>query len=154
MKMFTDDPTNPIDRIRLKVGDTDNHNEYLDDRWYTYYLSSTNGNEVIASIEIAKAILVRFTGHTREVVDQVEIYGNQRFEQYLKWLKDFVDNPNLSGFRSPVPFAGGIPRQDMFERRSDPDNNIVDIPDQLDDDYHDRVTIWNANERNRQYRVR
>jgi len=149
--MFTDDPSNPIDRVRLRVGDTDNNNEYLDDRWYTHFLTTSNNNEVITSIEIAKAILVRFTGHTREVVDQVEIYGNQRFEQYLKWLKDFVENPNLSGFRSPVPFAGGISKQDMIDRRNDPDNNIVKVPTNQNDD---PITIWNANDYDRQYRIR
>jgi hypothetical protein len=137
--MFSNDPKNPLDRIRLKVGDTDVENEYLDDNWYVHFYTSNDRNEVRASIECAKAILARFTGNTREVVDQVEIYGNQQFENYLKWLKSYISDPDLSGIRSPVPFAGGISKSDMIERSNNQDNNITKLPSDID---YDKLSIF------------
>jgi len=133
--MFSNDPKNPLDRMRLKVGDTNNDNEYLDDKWYAHFYITLNKNEVLASIECAKAILARFTGNTRQVVDQVEIYGNQQFDNYLKWLKSFISDPDISGIRSPVPFAGGISNSDVTERKNNSDNNIINLPS--DSDYNE-----------------
>lgn len=134
--MFSNDPQNPLDRMRLKVGDTDVDNEYLSTEWYAYFYNKLDGNETLASVECAKAILARFTGSTREVVDQVEIYGNDQFRNYLLWLEKFISDPNISGLRSPVPFAGGISKYDIEQRLCDSDNNIVDIPSHTDGNYN------------------
>lgn len=120
--MFTNDPCNPLDRIRLLVGDTSEVNEYLADQWYVYFLQKNQDNETLASIEAAKAILSRFTSHTREKVDQVELWGNDKFNNYLIWLKDYIENPSISGLQSPVPYAGGISESDMQANRNNTDN--------------------------------
>lgn len=121
---FTNDPSLPRDRVRMSVGDVDPLNEYLTDSWYDYYLTENDGNETLAAIDAAKSILVRFTNNTREKVDQVEIWGNDQFDNYLAWLKNFIENPALSGLSSPVPFGGGTSKKDIAERRADSDNNL------------------------------
>lgn len=120
---YTNDPTRDIDRVRLSVGDTDVDNEYISDTWYQYFLDNNSANEKLAAIDAAKAILAKFTANTREKVDQVEIYGNQQFDNYLQWLKDFIENPSLSGILSPVPYLGGLSKQDMRDNNTTIDNN-------------------------------
>lgn len=125
--MFTNDPSNVVDRLRMVVGDTDDVNEYLSDQWYLYYLEKNTNNETRSAIDAAKSILARFTSNTREKVDQVEVYGNEMFENYLEWLKNFIENPAISGLRSPVPYAGGISKSDMRCNNENDDNNTVGI---------------------------
>ena len=122
---FTNDPNNPIDRVRIRVGDTDPLNEYVTDTWYSYYLTENNNNETLTAIDIAKLIIVQFTGSTREKVDQVEIWGNDKFDNYLEWLKDFIENPSLSGLGSPSPYASGISISDMDSYKEDSDVNSI-----------------------------
>lgn len=124
---FTNDPSNILDRIRLTVGDTEPMNEYLSDEWYTYFLTKNNNNETLSSIDAAKAILVKFTGNTREREGQIEVYGNEQFDQYLAWLKSFIEDPSISGLRSPVPYAGGISKSDMESNRCNSDVNSTPI---------------------------
>ena len=135
--MFTNDPTNIIDRIRLTVGDTDELNEYISDQWYTHFITVNNSNETRAAIDAAKAILVRFTSNTREKVDQVEVYGNELFPNYLAWLKDFIENPALSGLKSPSPYAGGVSISDMAANNSNSDNNTIPIKSGFIEDCED-----------------
>lgn len=122
---FTNNPNNIIDRVRMMIGDVDPQNEYLTDLWYGHYLNKNSQNETLAAIEAARSILVKFTNNTREKVDQVEIWGNDQFNNYLDWLKDFIENPSISGLRSPVPFGGGISKEDISNRKSDSDNNLA-----------------------------
>lgn len=124
---FSDNPNNPIDRVRVQVGDTDPQNEYLADQWYSYFLDKNSNNETLTAIDVARSILVKFTSNTREKVDQVEIWGNEQFQNYLDWLKDFIENPSISGLRSPVPYAGGISKSDMRENENNSDNNSLRI---------------------------
>lgn len=119
---FTNDPALARDRIRLRVGDTDPLDPFLDDLWYEYYLENNQSNETRAAIDCAKAILARFSRNSREKVDQVEIYGNLQFEQYLSWLKSFVSDPDISGLAPPMPFAGGISKSRIEENRRNSDN--------------------------------
>lgn len=137
---FSNDPNNPIDRVRMLVGDTDPQNEYLSDQWYIYFLDKSSNNETLAAISAAKSILVKFTSNTREKVDQVEIWGNEQFQNYLDWLKDFIENPSLSGLRSPTPYAGGISKSDMRENDNNPDNNTLRIKTGFtQDDYQEYI---------------
>jgi hypothetical protein len=135
--MFTNDPTNPIDRIRLTVGDTDELNEYISDQWYSHFLAKNTNNETRAAIDAAKAILVRFTSNTREKVDQVEVYGNELFPNYLQWLKEFIESPALSGLRSPSPYAGGVSISDMTANNNNIDNNTLPIKSGFIEDSED-----------------
>lgn len=116
---FTNDVLNPIDRIRLTVGDTDPDNALIDDQWYGYYLAKGWSENTVA-LEIARRILAMYAGEgSRQRVGQVEIYGKERFDAYLQWLKDLI----TSGLTSPpIPYCGGISKQDMLDNDSNLDN--------------------------------
>jgi len=121
---FTNNPALPRDRVRMKIGDIDQTNEYLSDQWYDYFIQQNSKNETLAALDAAKAILSYFTKNSREKVDQVEVWGNDQFDNYLKWLKEFTENPSISGLKSAIPFGGGTSKSDMNERKSDSDNNL------------------------------
>jgi hypothetical protein len=136
---YTNDPNNPLDRVRMNIGDTDIDNEYMSDAWYIYYYTAMNQNEVLTSVEVAKKVLAKFTSNTREITDQVEVYGNETFKQYLEWLKEFIENPSLSGLRSPVPYGGGISLIDIDNNNINSDNNTLGIKTGFTAD-HDELT--------------
>lgn len=134
---YTNDPNNPIDRVRMNIGDTDTDNEYISDAWYVYYYAFMNQNEALTSVEVAKKVLAKFTSNTREIVDQVDIYGNETFTNYLEWLKEFIENPSLSGLRSAVPYGGGISKSDIAANNNIADNNALKVGSGFTEDTDD-----------------
>jgi len=120
---FTNDPSRDVDLVRMKVGDVDLEFEYLTDDWYNYFINRNDGNLNRSSLDAARAILASFTGSVREKTDQVEIYGNELFENYLNFLNNFVTNPSLSPLGPPVPYFGGLSISDMQNKRDNSDLN-------------------------------
>ena len=116
---FTDNPLDPIDRIRLKIGDTDPDHALISSQWYQYYLNMGWSENAVA-LEIARKILAQYVNSaSRQREGMVEIYGKEQFDSYLSWLKDLVN----SGITSPpLPYAGGISKDDMFQNDSNVDN--------------------------------
>jgi len=119
---FTNNPLNPLDRIRLAISDTDTENSLIADQWYQYYLDINEGNEKKTAIQIAKTILAQYTGYTREREGMVEVYGNEMFNQYLKWLKALISDPSLGLLSAPMPYAGGISKSDFCNNNLNIDN--------------------------------
>ena len=115
---FTDDVLNPIDRIRLTIGDTDPDNPLISSQWYQWYLSKDYTENAVA-LEIARKILAMYAGEGARQRGQVEVYGKERFDSYLQWLKDLVANGITS---APIPYAGGQSLKDMIENDSNLDN--------------------------------
>lgn len=110
---YTSNPaTNPIDEVRLYVGDIHADIEMLDDATYQFYLDKYNSNAKRASVEAAKAILFKLAHYTRERAGDIEVYGGEWFKNYRSALKDYVNDPKLSVF-VPMPYAGGISKTDM-----------------------------------------
>lgn len=131
---FMNDPSRPVDRVRMRVGDVNTANEHLADAWYDYYLSISGGSESSAAVKAAGAILASFTENIRERVDQVEIYGNHQFENYLKFLQELIRNPSIAGMGPPMPYAGGISKSDMDKNKSDPDANLCPVSQGFNED--------------------
>lgn len=122
---YTGNPaTNPIDRVRLNVGDIWPDMEILHDEDYQYFLDKNNGNENRASIDAARAILFALTRMMRERTGDIEVYGSDWFNNYRKALEMLIKDPNLS-LSIAMPYAGGISRSDMCANDSNPDNNTV-----------------------------
>lgn len=119
---FTGDPVNSaIDRVRLITGDTDPVYEFLDDTTYQYLLDKNNNNEKQAALEGARYILANIARYTRERTGDIEVYGNEFFKNYRSYLLELVNNPNFSNIL-PMPYAGGISKQDMLENDQNEDN--------------------------------
>jgi len=119
---FTDNPTLARDRIRLMIGDTDTLMPFISDGWYDYYLTQNNNNEKTTAIEVAKKILAMYTGWTREREGQCERYGQEAFDNYLKWLKDLISDPSLGLLSAPMPYLGGSSKSDMAANDAVADN--------------------------------
>lgn len=119
--------TNPIDRIRLNVGDIWADMEWLHDEDYQYFLDKNNGNENRATMDAARALLFVLTRFTRERTGDIEVYGGDIFSNYFKALELILKDPNIA-ISLAVPYAGGIDRLDMHMNRLDYRNNSVMIP--------------------------
>lgn len=124
---YTNDPANnPIDRIRLNVGDIWDDMEMLADADYQYFLDAAGGNENRATMDAVRAILFKLTRMTRERTGDIEVYGGDWFTNYMKALQLILKDPNIS-ISLAVPYAGGISRADMQANRADTDNFRVGI---------------------------
>lgn len=124
---YTHSPaTNPVDRVRLNVGDIWDDMEMLSDTDYEYFLSASRGNENRATMDAARAILFRLTRMTRERTGDIEVYGEQWFSNYMKALQLILKDPNIA-ISVAVPYAGGISVSDMQENRCNPDNFRIGI---------------------------
>lgn len=105
---YTGNPsTNPIDRVRLSVGDIWPDSEILSDEDYQYFLNKNNGNENRATLDAARTILFTLSRYTRERTGDIEVYGGDIFSNYLKALNLILKDPNIS-LSAAIPYAGGI----------------------------------------------
>lgn len=119
--------TNPIDAVRLNVGDTWPDFEMLADSDYQYFLDKNEGNINRATIDAARAILFKLTRMVRERTGDIEVYGSEWFKNYRDALLEIINNPGLS-ISLAMPYAGGISRTDMCQNKANPDNNYVSVP--------------------------
>lgn len=122
---YTNDPVNnPIDRVRLLVGDVFEDFEILDDATYQYFLDKNNGNETAAAVDAAKVIRYKIAkAPYRERAGQYEVW-DKFAELYTAALNDLIDDIGNGSFVA-IPYAGGISRRDM--RRNDLDPDVVGL---------------------------
>lgn len=119
---FTNNPaTNPIDRLRLIVGDTMTEIEYLSDQTYQYLLTKYSGNETPAALEAARYILGSLAKYSRQRTGDIEVYGAEMFKNYRDFLIELIRNPQMLLDRAQV-YAGGISKSDMKAHDNNPDN--------------------------------
>ena len=124
---YTGDPANnPIDRVRLAVGDIWDDMEMLTDADYQYFLDRNDGNENRATLDAARAILFRLTRMTRERTGDIEVYGGDWFKNYKDALLLILKDPNAA-ISLAVPYAGGISKSDMFANDANCDNVVREI---------------------------
>ena len=122
---YTNDPANSVtDRLRLNVGDIYSV-EILDDATYTYYYTKNESNERRATRDLFTVLMFALSRYTHEKAGQVEVWGNEYFQNYLAAVKLAITNPSIDSITA-MPFAGGISRSDMDTRASDTD--AVDKP--------------------------
>jgi hypothetical protein len=112
---YTNSPaTNPIDRVRLLVGDVFTDFEILDDNTYQYFLDKYNGDEMLAAIAAAKVIKFQIAKTpTREKAGNYEVWS-EFAERYTDALDDLIDKGETSLYVG-MPYAGGISRSDMLK---------------------------------------
>lgn len=102
--MATLDLTNPVDQIRLRVGDTtDLH--YLTDSAYSYALAESGNNKYKASVLAAQWILAQmaYSGHRK--MANLEVWGKESFDSYRSFLLLLIRDPAIAQI-APVPYAG------------------------------------------------
>lgn len=111
------DPTTDIGRMRLRVGDYSDL-PLMPDAVYTSALADCQGSLPRACVLMAQYILASLTGQTHQKLSQIEVYGNQWFEQYLAFVKATILNPHLMQ-ATPLPYTPAI--KDAY-------GNIVEMP--------------------------
>lgn len=125
---FTGSPaTNPIDRVRLLVGDVFTDFEILDDNTYQYLLDKYSGNETLAAIAAAKIIRFQIAkAPTRERAGNYEVWS-EFAKLYSAALDDLINDGETSLYVG-IPYAGGISHQDMMANNCNRDNVRLCLP--------------------------
>lgn len=126
---YTDDPeNNPIDRIRLNVGDTDVNEEGLSDTVYSYLLGKHDDNENICSLEALKLLVAKYAKYADEKAGELEEKAHQKFNQYSDLLDKYTKDPTFSPLQSGLPYAGGI---SLTDRANNPSSNPFKLTNPL-----------------------
>lgn len=109
-----DPVNNPIHALRLEFGDTDEYDFILSDQSYQMFINQYPSARIRSKM-IGMAIGAKLAQEGfRQRVGQEEAYLGERFANYMKWLKDKLTNPMLSG-NVPKVYVGGIYRDTMAE---------------------------------------
>lgn len=111
------DPTTPLGKIRLRVGDWQDF-VILPDAVYTSALIDCDNDIPRTAALCAQYILATLTAKThRKLTGQLEIWGAEHFDNYVKFLKTTILNPNLMTL-APIPYdntGDGNPLIDFVE---------------------------------------
>lgn len=100
------DPTTPIGKMRLRVGDYSDL-PLMPDSVYTSALSDCNNSVPKASVLVAQYILAMLTGQTHQKLAQIEVFGAEWFTNYLAFVKATILNPNFMELY-PMPFVAQV----------------------------------------------
>lgn len=119
-----------IEAVRLEVQDTDPGLPILPDATITYFLEKHSESIPLASMDAARAILMRLSmDSSDEVVDILSIKGSKAAEQYRLALELFLKNPMLNPLlQSARGWIGGTSNKDIDSTYVDPDQNYVKVP--------------------------
>lgn len=96
-------PASPVGKVRLRIGDWQDL-VILPDAVIEQAIEDCDDNLPRASSLCAQYILATLTHKThRKLTGQLEVWGSEQFDNYLKFLKATVLNPNLMDV-APVPY--------------------------------------------------
>jgi len=114
--------SDPIDEVRLLIGDTDEDNEILTDEEISYYIVK-RGTGLGAAIGAAYAMAAEFSKLADETAGDVEVKWAQRARNAIALAEKLQGQFNgTDGNAVPVNvYAGGISVTDMQTRNSNPD---------------------------------
>lgn len=100
------DPTTPLGKIRLRIGDWSDL-VILPDSVIDATLDDCGGNLPRTAMLCAQYILATLTYKTHKKLAQIETWPNEQFKAYVEFLKLVVLNPNFTNI-APVPYAPGV----------------------------------------------
>lgn len=100
------DPTSPIGKMRLRVGDFSDL-PLMPDSVYESALADSNNSVAKASVLVATYILAMLTGQTHQKLAQIEVFGAEWFNNYLRFVKATILNPNFMDI-TPMPYVAQI----------------------------------------------
>lgn len=125
---YTGDPTNnPIDALRILLGDLDEVNPIYQDEEIEYFLTANNDNIQATFYQLAVSLLPKFARFARERAGQIEVYGGDYFNHYLAWIK-LISKPTSASFQlvDGGMYFGGIDKEQTQKFFLDP--SIVSQP--------------------------
>ena len=97
------DPSTSIGKLRLRCGDASDL-PLFPDTVYQSALDDCNQNVPKASVLMAQYILAMLTGQTHQKLAQIEVFGDEWFSNYLKFVKTIILSPNFTEL-APMPYV-------------------------------------------------
>ena len=118
-----------IEKLKLEIGLVNEASNILSDEEITYFLEKNNNSIRKAALDAAKTVLFVLSQlvHERSGAE-LEIWGHTWFENYMKTLQMYINDPNYSiALESAKAYAGGISVSDIRSNINNPDNFVVDV---------------------------
>lgn len=94
--MATLDLNDPVDVVRLNIGDTSDV-QTLQDAEIQFALDANNGNIAAATKQSAMYVLAKLSYGGHERLDKLEFWGSEVFNNYLAFIKQVINNPVFAG---------------------------------------------------------
>ena len=118
----------PIEQIKLEIGLVAEASDILTDDQLQYFLDKNNGSVKKASLDAAKTVLFILSQYIHEKSSILELWGQTWFENYMKTITLYLNNPNFSsGITDAKAYAGGISISDIRANIDNCDNLVVDV---------------------------
>lgn len=96
--------------LRIEFGDTDESYMLLQDSEYKYLINKYGSSDALLNQETTFTLLAKLAmTSVRERVGQEERYGNNAFDNYIKYLKLKQKDPSFGGL-TPISYFGGTYR--------------------------------------------
>ena len=118
-----------IQKLKLEVGLIAEASDILSDEELTYFLEKNNNSIRKAGLDAAKTVLFVLSQLVHERSgSELEIWGHTWFENYMKTLQMYLNDPNYSiALENAKAYAGGISVSDIRSNINNPDNLVVDV---------------------------
>ena len=117
-------------QVRYEIQDVTPGLYILDDTTIGYYLTKNNESITRASMDAARAVLMRLAmTSTEETIDIMSIKTRYQSQEYRLALQMYLANPLLNPVLQNVKgYVGGVSKSDMLANDSAIDNNTVQSP--------------------------
>ena len=117
----------PIEAVRMEVQDNAGPGLHIiDDTTIQYFLDKNNGSVARASLDTARAMLMKLSQQGNESVDILSLSGSKVAAEFRLALELYLRNPTLNPILSTIRgYAGGISISDIESNNANLDNNIV-----------------------------
>lgn len=102
--MTTIDPTTPLGKIRLRIGDWQSL-PILPDSVIQSTIDDCQGNVPRAASLCAQYVLGTLTAKTHRKLANIEVWTNEQFDNYVKFIKLTILNPHNMSI-APIPYSG------------------------------------------------
>lgn len=117
-------------QVRYEIQDVTPGLYILDDTTISYYLTKNNESITRASMDAARAVLMRLAmTSTEETIDIMSVKTRYQASEYRLALQMYLANPMLNPvLNGCVGYVGGVSKSDMLANDSNTDNNVVTSP--------------------------
>lgn len=117
-----------ISALKLEIGLVNEASNILSDEEIAYFLEKNNNSIRKAALDAAKTVLFILSTRVHEKIEMLEIWGHTWFENYMKTLQMYINDPNYSiALENAKAYAGGISVSDIRSNINNPDNLVVDV---------------------------
>ena len=119
-----------IMQVRYEIQDVTPGLYILDDTKISYYLTKNNESITRASMDAARAVLMRLAmTSTEETIDIMSVKTRSQAVEYRLALQMYLANPLLNPIlQNDKGYVGGVSKSDMLANDANPDNNVVTSP--------------------------